>query len=140
LVNATPRPLYPRERPGPHCRGDWLGSRAGLDSRGNSRPHHASLPGPSNLQRVAIPTELSRPIFVAKIVLRVCRNAKLYIHTLPIVFKRNMLYGSGEPVTGICECGNETKVSMKQRVFCVQLSDLGFCRWIGFPISLSYPK
>jgi len=31
VVNATPRPLYPRERPGTHWIGGWLGLRAGLD-------------------------------------------------------------------------------------------------------------
>jgi hypothetical protein len=31
VVNATPRPLYPRERPGTHCIGGWVGPRAGLD-------------------------------------------------------------------------------------------------------------
>jgi hypothetical protein len=25
VVNATPRPLYPRERPGSHCIGGWVG-------------------------------------------------------------------------------------------------------------------
>ena len=28
-VNATPRPLYPRERPGTHCIGGWVGLRCG---------------------------------------------------------------------------------------------------------------
>jgi hypothetical protein len=28
VVNATPRPLYPRERPGTHCIGSWVGLRA----------------------------------------------------------------------------------------------------------------
>ena len=27
VVNATPRPLYPRERPGTHCTGGWVGPR-----------------------------------------------------------------------------------------------------------------
>jgi len=31
VVNVTPRPLYPRERPGTHCVGGWTGTRAGLD-------------------------------------------------------------------------------------------------------------
>jgi len=31
LLNVTPRPLYPRERPGTHCIGGWVGPRAGLD-------------------------------------------------------------------------------------------------------------
>jgi hypothetical protein len=38
VVNATTRPLYPRERPGTHCIGGWVGPRAGLDERGRSRP------------------------------------------------------------------------------------------------------
>ena len=30
-VNATPRPLYPRERPGTQCVGGWVGPRVGLE-------------------------------------------------------------------------------------------------------------
>jgi hypothetical protein len=30
MVIATPRPLYPREIPGTHCIGGWVGPRAGL--------------------------------------------------------------------------------------------------------------
>jgi hypothetical protein len=37
VVNFTPRPLYPRERPGNHRTGGWLGLRAGLDGCGKSR-------------------------------------------------------------------------------------------------------
>jgi hypothetical protein len=36
VVNDTPRPLYPRERPGTHCTGGWVGPRAGLDGNGKS--------------------------------------------------------------------------------------------------------
>ena len=32
MVNATPRALYPRERPGTHCIGGWAGPRTGLDA------------------------------------------------------------------------------------------------------------
>ena len=38
VVNATPRPLYPRERPGTHCIGGWVDPSAGLDECGKSRP------------------------------------------------------------------------------------------------------
>jgi len=38
VVNATPRPLYPRERPRTRCIGGWVGPRAGLDGCGKSRP------------------------------------------------------------------------------------------------------
>jgi len=29
VVNATPRPIYPRERPGTHCIGGWVDITAG---------------------------------------------------------------------------------------------------------------
>jgi hypothetical protein len=32
VINTTPRPLYPRERPGTHCTGGWVDLRAGLDT------------------------------------------------------------------------------------------------------------
>jgi hypothetical protein len=38
VVNATPRPLYHRERPGTHCIGGWVGTRSGLEGCGKSRP------------------------------------------------------------------------------------------------------
>ena len=62
VVNATHRPLYPREkRPDTHCIRGWVGPRTGLDRCGKSRFHRGSIPGPSSPQRVAIPTGLSRP-------------------------------------------------------------------------------
>jgi hypothetical protein len=53
VVNATPRPLYPWERLGTHCIGDWEGPRAGLDGCGKISP----LPGfdPRTAQPVASP-------------------------------------------------------------------------------------
>ena len=38
VVSTTPRPLYPREIPGTHCTGGWVGPRAGLEGCGKSRP------------------------------------------------------------------------------------------------------
>jgi len=38
MVNATPRPLYPREKDGTYCIGGWVGPRASLDGCGKSRP------------------------------------------------------------------------------------------------------
>jgi len=61
VVNATPRPLYPWERPGTHCIAGWEGPRAGLDGCGKSRPHWDSIPGPSTQKRVAILIELFHP-------------------------------------------------------------------------------
>ena len=62
VVNATPRPLYPRERPGTRCVGGWVGLKAGLEGAENlaatgirfpDRParseslYRLSCPGPS---------------------------------------------------------------------------------------------
>ena len=59
VVTATPRPLHPRERPGTHCIGGWVGLRAGLDGYGKFRPNQESIPGPSSPQQVATPTALT---------------------------------------------------------------------------------
>jgi len=53
--------LCPRERPGTHCTGGWVGPRAGLDRYGKSRLHRDSIPGPSSPYPVAIPTTLPGP-------------------------------------------------------------------------------
>ena len=37
VVNATPRPLYPQERPGTYLTCAWVGTTAGLDGCGKSR-------------------------------------------------------------------------------------------------------
>ena len=55
----APAALYPRERPGTHCTGGWVGPRAGTDRCGKSRPHRDSLPGPAarsqSLYRLSCP-------------------------------------------------------------------------------------
>jgi hypothetical protein len=57
VVNATLGQLYPREIPGTHCTGGWVG----LDGCGKFRPLRDSIPGPSSPYRVAILTALSHP-------------------------------------------------------------------------------
>jgi len=52
VINATPRPLYPHERPGTHCIGGWVAHTAGLDWCGKSRPHTGI--DPRTTQTVAI--------------------------------------------------------------------------------------
>jgi hypothetical protein len=42
VVNTTPRPVYPRERPGTHFIGGLVGLRASVDGCGNSRLHRDS--------------------------------------------------------------------------------------------------
>ena len=60
IVNAIPRPLCPRERPGTHCIGGCVVPSPGLDGCGKSRPHRDSITGSSGPQRVAVPTAISR--------------------------------------------------------------------------------
>jgi hypothetical protein len=73
VVNATPRPLYPRER---DPLGGWVGPRAGLEECEKPRPHRVSIPGPSSPWRVAIPTALSRPTHCK------CMSVILFVLTL----------------------------------------------------------
>ena len=58
----APAALYPRERPGTHFTGGWVGLRAGLEGQKISSPPGFD-PGPSSPQSVAIPTELPGPQF-----------------------------------------------------------------------------
>jgi hypothetical protein len=44
----APAAFYPRERPGAHCTGGWVGPSAGLDRCGKSRSHRNSIPRPSS--------------------------------------------------------------------------------------------
>jgi len=52
VVNAMPWPLYPRERPGTHCIGGWVGPRAGLTDAKNLAPHQGF--DPRTVQSVVI--------------------------------------------------------------------------------------
>jgi len=64
VVNATPRPLYPRERPGTQCTGGGVGLTVGLDGCGKSRPPpgfdpRTVQPVPSSYTDWAIPARIN---------------------------------------------------------------------------------
>ena len=63
VVNATPRPLYPRERErdGTNCLGGWVGSSASLEGCGKSRPTGIRSSYRPASSVVTIQTGLSRP-------------------------------------------------------------------------------
>jgi hypothetical protein len=61
VVSTTHRPLYPRERPGNHCKGGWVGPRTSLDVCEEPRSHRSSIARPSNQLPGSIPTELPGP-------------------------------------------------------------------------------
>jgi len=48
VVSATPRPLYPPERPCTPFIGGRVGPRAGMDRCGRSHHHRDSIPEPSS--------------------------------------------------------------------------------------------
>jgi hypothetical protein len=56
VVNTAPRPLYPREKAGPHCIGGWVDPRAGLDGCGKSRPHRGFDPRTVHFIIKSVPT------------------------------------------------------------------------------------
>jgi hypothetical protein len=59
VVDATPRPLYPRERPYTLCIGGWVVPRVGLDGCGKSRPNRDSIRRPSSCP---VPAQVSASI------------------------------------------------------------------------------
>ena len=65
----APAAPYPRERPGTHCTGGWVGLRTGLDRCGKSRRHRDSIPGPSRSRYTDYATRPSkgyvRPIYLS---------------------------------------------------------------------------
>jgi hypothetical protein len=65
VFNATPRPLYSRERPVTHCIGGWVDPRTGLDGCGKYRPHRDSNPDrptrSESLYRLSYPRPFSGP-------------------------------------------------------------------------------
>ena len=46
VLNATPRPIYPRGRSGTPSKGGYVGPAAFLDGCGKSRLHRDLIPGP----------------------------------------------------------------------------------------------
>jgi hypothetical protein len=60
VVNASARPLYPRERASTHCTGGWMGPRVGPDGCGKSRPT-TGIRSPDRLTRSEFPYRLSYP-------------------------------------------------------------------------------
>ena len=56
----APATLYPRERPGTHCTGGWVGPGPVWTGE-KSRPHWDSIPDRPARSSVAIPTELPDP-------------------------------------------------------------------------------
>ena len=61
VVNATPRPRYPRERPGTHSIGGCVGPRACLDGCGISRPPPTAIRSPDRPARSESLYRLSYP-------------------------------------------------------------------------------
>ena len=68
--------LPPRKKGGTHFVGSFVGPRAGLDRSGESRQHSDSISAPSSPWRVAIRSDVSRPIFV-KLLIMTSRVMKL---------------------------------------------------------------
>jgi hypothetical protein len=56
----VPVALPPGKRHGTYSTGGWVGPRVGLDGCGKSHAHRNWIPAPSNPERVAVLTELSR--------------------------------------------------------------------------------
>jgi hypothetical protein len=71
LVNATPRPLYPRERPGTHCTFGWVGPKFRLDGCGKSRSHPSSAEVKERVEPYLYPLCLRGKLLGVRFVLQV---------------------------------------------------------------------
>ena len=67
-----------------------MGPRAGLDGCGKSRTHRVSIPGSSSPYRVAIPTELSRPMLWYWYLKESEHSGDIGVDNASLIFKLNL--------------------------------------------------
>jgi len=60
VVNATPRPLYPHERPGTYCIEGWVGPRCGISCPSLGFDPRTSQPLASRYTGYALPARVGR--------------------------------------------------------------------------------
>jgi len=72
VINATPRPLYPRQRPGTHRLGGWAVPKAHLDGCGKYRPHQDSIRAPSSAESVLYRLRYPSPQYILYINIIFC--------------------------------------------------------------------
>jgi hypothetical protein len=71
-----------------------VGCTAGLDGHGKSRAHRDSIPGPSSLSSVPIPTELCRPYCdaILKLIILQVLESDMIMHSLQSKMKVLCVY------------------------------------------------
>ena len=98
--HQAPAVLHPRERPGTHCTGGWVGPRAGLDRCGKSRPTGIRSPDrPARSQSLyrlsyraqfcsskAISVTYCECVFVALVIQRELRMRRIILMYLSFLF------------------------------------------------------
>jgi hypothetical protein len=118
MVNATPRPLYLRKRPGTHYIGGWVGHRSGLDLCFMC----TSVQGFTNPRLQATRASMLGTVARGYIEIVFIFVQHLYAHTLNSswVFLRRTQrkYTDYKPVdnyivAGNCECDNKASGSIK---------------------------
>ena len=92
----APAALYPRERPGTHFTGGWVGPRAGLDGQ-KSRPHWDSIPNhpahSQSLYRLSYPAHTFSIVpFVNTTVVSVVTYCSRFHHDCHKYFTHEGLY------------------------------------------------
>ena len=88
VVNATPTLLHPRERPGTHCVGGWVGRRAGLDGCGESGPPPMGF-DPRTVQYVASRYTDSAQVQYVCVCLYVCIYIYIYIYIYIFLYRHS---------------------------------------------------
>ena len=89
VVNATPRSLYPLERPGIHFTGGWVSPRAGLDGCGKSRP-------PPGFDPRTVYTERANPVHLKCVYIwHTITFAEYHVVCIPTCFYVNLIWSTG---------------------------------------------
>jgi hypothetical protein len=81
VVNATPRPLYPREIPGTHFVEGFVVPRTGLDRWGKSRPNRDTIPDRSTR---------SKPLYRLRYPGPMCNKSDGFLVICDIIVKKNL--------------------------------------------------
>jgi hypothetical protein len=89
----APAALPPGKRLGTYCIDGWVSPRAGLGGCGKSCSHRESIPGLSSPQRIAIPTQLSRPDRWTPSCTTTCMHTQFWL--VPVLPKRSYWVSRG---------------------------------------------
>jgi len=106
VVNVTPRPLYPWERPGTHCTGGWVGPGPvwmGAENLGPTRIRSPDRPARSESSyRLSYPGPQNTHTHTHTYIIHTYIYIYIYILQLCHIWTRNRITGSLKEASALC--------------------------------------